>query len=113
MICSLRIACRRSFRGLLCFRLSLFVRGPDETAFDPDGTVVIEDHESTAARNLVRIIGLPLGFQPLDFGLKLAEPGIHFIRKFVGRLVLFGEAVEFGLYPCKSVLIFRRKLDRM
>ena len=98
---------------MLRFWLRLFVRGPDETAFDSDSTVVIEDHERAAARDVVGIVRLPLGFQPLDLGLKFAELGIHIFRKFIRRLVLFGEAVEFRLYRCKSGLIFRRKLDRM
>lgn len=98
---------------MLRFGLRLFVREPDETALDPDGTIVIEDHERTAARDVVAVVRLPLGFQPLDLGLKFAEPCIHFIGKFVGRLVLFGEPVEFRLYHLKGCLILRRKLDRM
>ena len=61
-----------------------------ELALDPNGAVVIEDHESATPRDVVRIIGPPLRFQPLDFGLQLAEPRIHVISQFLGRLMLFG-----------------------
>lgn len=42
--------------------MRLFVSGPDETAFDPDGPVVIEDHERAAARDVVGIVGAPVVF---------------------------------------------------
>ena len=45
---------------------------------------MVEDHESAAARDVVRVIGLPLGFQPLDLGFQFAEPRIHVVRKFFG-----------------------------
>ena len=51
--CTLQIACYCGFRGLLRFGLRFFVRGPNKTAFDPDGAIVIEDHESTAARKVL------------------------------------------------------------
>jgi hypothetical protein len=50
----------------------LFVLRPDEAALDPDHAVMIEDHEGPAARDVIRIIGVPLGFQPIDLSLKLA-----------------------------------------
>jgi hypothetical protein len=93
--------------------LRLFVRGPDETPFDPHGPVVIEDHERAAARDVLGVVGLPLRFQPFDLGLKFTEPYVHIIGKFIGGLVLFGEAVELGLCRLKGRVVFRRKLDRM
>ena len=74
---------------------------------------MVEDHESAAARDVVRVIGLPLGFQPLDLGFQFAEPRIHVVRKFFGPLVLLGQAVELGLRSIKGGLIFRRKLHWM
>ena len=46
-----------------------------------DGAIMVEDDESAAARDVVRVIGLPLRLQPLDFGLKFAEPRIHVVRQ--------------------------------
>jgi hypothetical protein len=37
-----------------------FVLGPDEAALDPNHAVIIEGHESPAARDVIRIVGLPL-----------------------------------------------------
>jgi hypothetical protein len=82
---------RRRFVGrMFGLRLGLFVLGPDEGAFDPHRAVMIEDHESATRRDIVGIIGVPFGFQPLDVSLKLAKSSIHMIRKFIGRLVPFG-----------------------
>jgi hypothetical protein len=49
---------------------------------------VIEDHESAASRDILSIIGGTPYFQPLDLGLKLAEPGVYVVWEFVSRLVL-------------------------
>src|SRR6185437_16659558 len=62
---------------LLDFGLGLLICRADESALDPNGAIVIEDHESATACNVVRIIGLTLRSQPLDFGLKLAELCIY------------------------------------
>ena len=51
---------------MLGLGLWLFVPGPDEPALDPDHAVMIEDHESPAARDVIRIIGVSFGFQPLN-----------------------------------------------
>lgn len=74
---------------------------------------MIEDHERATTRDVIRIVGLPLRFQPLDFGLKFAEPRIHVVSKFFGPLMLFRQPVECRLHRCKSGLIFRRKLNLM
>lgn len=74
---------------------------------------MIEDHEGATTRDVVRIIGLPLRFQPLDFGLKLAEPRIHIVGEFLGRLMLLRQPIECRLCRYKRGLIFRRKINRM
>jgi hypothetical protein len=74
---------------------------------------MIEDHESTAARDVIRIIGQPLRFQPLDLSLKLAKPRVHMVGKLIGRLVPFGQLVDFAPRGLKDRLIFGRKLHRM
>ncbi len=74
---------------------------------------MIKDHESAAPRDVVGIIGLPLRFQPLDLGFQFAKPGVHVIRQFLGRLVLLGQAIEFGLRSIKGGLIVGRKLHRV
>src|ERR1700704_6345174 len=74
---------------------------------------MVEDDESAAPGDVIRVIGLSLGFQSLDLSLKFAKPRVHIVRKFLGRLVLLGQAVEFGLRSIKGGLIFRRKLHRM
>lgn len=91
----------------------LFVPGPDEAALNPDHAVMIEDHESPAACDVIRIIGLPLRFEPLDVSLKLAEPRVYMVRKFISRLQPFAETVDFALCCLKGPLIFRRKLHRV
>ena len=63
----------------------LLVLGPDEAALDPHRAVMVEDDESPAARDVGGVVGLPLGFQPLDLGLKLAETRIDIVGKFLGR----------------------------
>src|SRR5258707_15516049 len=63
---------RRSFVRLLDFGLGFCVLGPAEAAFDPHRAVMIEDYESATPRDIVGIIGVPFGFQPLDVSLKLA-----------------------------------------
>lgn len=74
---------------------------------------MIEDHEGTAARDIVGVVRLPFGFQTFDFGLKLTEPGVHIVRKLLGRPVLLGQTVEFNLHRFKGGPIFRQELDRM
>jgi NADP-dependent 3-hydroxy acid dehydrogenase YdfG len=93
--------------------LGLFVPGPDEAALDPDHAVMIEDHESPARRDVIRIIGPPLRFKPLDLSLKLVKPRVHMVGKLIGSLVPFGQLVDFALCCLKGRLIFRRKLHRM
>ena len=77
---------RRSpnFARLPGFGLGFLVLGPDKAALDPHGAIMVEDDESPAARDVGGIIGLPLGLQPLDLGLKLAETRIDFVRQFLG-----------------------------
>jgi len=74
---------------------------------------MIESHESPAARDVIRIIGLSLGFQPLGYSLKLAKPRVHMVRKFTGRLIPFGQLVNFAPRCLKGSLILNRKLNRM
>src|SRR5216684_8844487 len=69
---------------VMCFWLRLLVLGSYKAALDPDHAVMIENHESPAARDVIRIIGLTLGFQPLGYSLKLAQPRVHMVWKFVG-----------------------------
>ena len=76
-VTTLGVAALRSIACVLGFGLGLFVLGSDEAAFDPHGAVMVEDDESAAACDVVGVIGLPLGLQPLDLGFKLAEPRIH------------------------------------
>lgn len=85
----------------------------DEAAFDTHGAIVIKDNESAAARDIVGIVGGPPCLQPLDFGLKLAEPGVYVVGKFIGRLMLFGQVVEFRVGGGKARLIFRRQHHRV
>src|SRR5260370_21433567 len=86
----------RGLARMLGLGLGFFVLGPDEAALDPDHAVMIEDHESSAARDVIRIIGLPLGFQPLGYSLKLEQPRVHMVGKFIGRLIPFGQLVDFA-----------------
>ena len=74
---------------------------------------MIEDHEGTAARDVIRIIGVSFGFQPLDFSLKFAEPRVHMVGKFIGRLIPFGQLVDFRPRGLKGRLILHRKLHRL
>lgn len=87
------------------FGLGLLVLRADETPLDPHRAIVIEDHERAAARDVGGIVGLPFRLQPLDFGLQLAEPRVHLVRQFLGRLVLLGQPVELGLNRLKRGLI--------
>jgi hypothetical protein len=88
------ITCPRSFHGPLSLGSGLLVPRPDETALDAPRAIMSEDHESAGSRDIVGIIGLPFRFQPLDLSLKLAKPRVHMVRKFVGRLVPFGQLVD-------------------
>jgi hypothetical protein len=52
-------------------RAGLFVLGADEATFDPHLAIMIEDHEGTSTHDVIEIIGLPLGLQPVVISLKL------------------------------------------
>jgi hypothetical protein len=43
-----------------------------EATLNPHRGIMIEDDECPAARDVIRIVGVPLGFQPIGLGLKLA-----------------------------------------
>ncbi len=58
---------------MLGFRLRFLVAWTNEATFDPQRAVMVEDHERAAASEIVRIIGLPPGLQPLDVGFEFAE----------------------------------------
>lgn len=51
-------------------RAGLFVLGADEATFDPHLAIMIEDHEGTAAHDVIGIIGAPLALEPVDINLK-------------------------------------------
>ena len=74
---------------------------------------MIEDHENTAARDVIRIIGVSFGFQPLDVSLKLAKPDVHMVGNLIGRLIPFGQLVDFAPRGPKGSLILHRKLHRV
>ena len=90
------------------FRLRLLVLGPHKAALDAHGAIMVEDDESPATRDVGGVIGLTLGLQPLDLGLKLAETRIDFVGQFLGALMLLRQAVELGLRGIQGGLIFRR-----
>src|SRR5216684_5915372 len=98
---------------VMCFWLRLLVLGSYKAALDPDHAVMVENQENPAARDVIRIIGLTLGFQPLGYSLKLAQSRVHMVRKFIGRLIPFGQLVDFAPRCLKDSLILIRKLNRM
>ena len=46
---------------------------------------MVEDDKGPATGDVGGIVGLTLGLQPLDLGLKLAETRIDFVGQFLGR----------------------------
>ena len=82
---------------ILRFRLRLLVLGPHKAALDAHGAVMVEDDKGPATGDVGGIVGLTLGLQPLDLGLKLAETRIDFVGQFLGALMLRRQTVELSL----------------
>jgi hypothetical protein len=95
---------------IMRFWLRLLVLGSYKAALDTDGAVMVEDDEGSATRDVGGVIGLTLGLQPLDLGLKLTEARIDFGGQFLVVLMLLRQAIELAPHGSQGGLIFRRQV---
>ena len=72
-----------------------------------------EHDEHPAARDVVGVVGMALGVDPLDLGFKLGETRVHIGGQFLGASRLLRQAIKFVLRSIKGGFVFLRKLHRL
>ena len=76
------------------------VLGTDIAPVGNQRSIGIDGDENAGDRHFSRLIVHGTAVQRLQGGLDLAKPLIDLVGQFVSVLVLFGEAIEFGLQSC-------------